>query len=344
MEVPAVLRNALIEAMGGWGPFTVREITSLFDDHGFPGRGVTDPQQGVRRSEAAEHIAAIDWADHDARQRLIALTSDVLEFYPEAPDDPPNAPGRRLRRALDRIDAPPAIAAEVGRHVERTTDLDDPFDVWPPNRIRLFFSHASEQRLLVGQVAEVLETWPFACFVAHEEIEPTLDWQDVIKSALASCHALVAFTSDEFHASQWCNQELGWAFGLGLVIIPVRLTRDPMGFAGAIQAVPGSMTDDPVEMGQRVATALMTSVFRRTRPGADLLVDPLADAIITKFVASGAQDLALRRFAFLQRVPRSLWTPERRLRIEQSFERRHIRDAVLPDGTPLPQAVARLWA
>jgi len=31
--VPAPLRRALIEAMGGWGPFTVREIANLFEDH-----------------------------------------------------------------------------------------------------------------------------------------------------------------------------------------------------------------------------------------------------------------------------------------------------------------------
>jgi hypothetical protein len=344
MALPLALRSALVDAMGGWGPFTVREIAALFNDHGFAETADVEPEQGVRRTEAAEHLAPIDWDDADQRRRLLALIDDVLEFYPEAEEDSPLSPGRRLRRALERLEAGAgATAGQLGT-VERTTNLDDPFDVWPPGRIRLFFSHASARSEFVGRIGDVLELWPFACFVAHQEIEPSLEWKEVIGSALGSCHALIAFVTDDFHESAWCNQEVGWAFGRGLVVVPVRVTSDPRGFAGSIQAIRGSLEDEPGVIAERIASALMTSVFRETRPGAASLIDPLTDAIVRKFCESPSSELALRRFDFLQRVPRPMFTAERRLELDTACEQNQaVREARLATGEGVPESVRALW-
>jgi hypothetical protein len=43
-SVPTPLRRALIEAMGGWGPFTVREIANLFEEHGFEESVEVEPE------------------------------------------------------------------------------------------------------------------------------------------------------------------------------------------------------------------------------------------------------------------------------------------------------------
>jgi hypothetical protein len=293
--VPAPLRGSLIEAMGGWGPFTVREIEGLFADHGFEETAQVEPEQGVRRTTAAEHLGPIDWSIPAQRHRLIDLAEEVLEFYPEVEGETALSPGRRLRRALARARDPGAEVAagdltEVG--FEPTTDAGNPFDIWPPERIRLFFSHTSGHRQLVGEIAEALEHRPFTCFVAHDEIEPSLAWQAVIESALGTCDALVAFVTSDFRESAWCDQEVGWALGRGLVTIPVNLSADPHGFAGAIQAVGASLDDPPGEIAERVASALTTAVFRQTRPGAAGLIDPLADAIVSKFCTSTSATLA----------------------------------------------------
>lgn len=89
--------------MGGWGPFTVREIEGLFADHGFDQTTEVEPEQGVRRTAAAERLAAVDWSVPDEQQRLLALVDDVLEFYPDAESGSALSPGRRLRRALARV-------------------------------------------------------------------------------------------------------------------------------------------------------------------------------------------------------------------------------------------------
>jgi hypothetical protein len=76
----------------------------------------------VRRTEAARYLASIDWDNADQQRRLRALMDDVLEFYPETEEESPRSPGRRLRRALERLDAEPAMAVEQDGAVERTTD------------------------------------------------------------------------------------------------------------------------------------------------------------------------------------------------------------------------------
>lgn len=348
--VPTPFRRALIEAMGGWGPFTVREIANLFEDHGFEESVEVEPEQGVRRTTAAEHLAAIEWDDAGQRSRLLELADEVLGYYPEAEDAGQPGPDTRLRRALVRVRAEleqrlEELPADDGEAAfGRTTDEDDPFDVWPPERIRLFFSHTSGHKELVGAIAGVLENWPFACFVAHEEIEPSLAWQEVIESALATCHALVAFVTEDFRSSAWCDQEVGWALGRGLVVIPVRLTRDPHGFTGAIQAVRGSLAEAPELIAERVAAALSTAVFRGTRPGSAMLIDDLADAVINQFCSSGSFDLTRKRFEFLRRIPRPLWTPERRIKVDAACtDNAQIREAALAGGQAVPDAVRALW-
>jgi len=93
--VPTPLRRALIEAMGGWGPFTVREIEGLFSDHGFEEAADVEPEQGVRRTAAAEYLAPIDWSNPDQQARLIGLAEEVLEFHPEGEGESAVSPGRR---------------------------------------------------------------------------------------------------------------------------------------------------------------------------------------------------------------------------------------------------------
>jgi hypothetical protein len=349
-SIPTPLRRALIEAMGGWGPFTVREIANVFEDHGFQESVEVEPEQGVRRTTAAEYLALIDWDDASQRDRLLGLADDVLDYYPEAEDAGQPGPGTRLRRALTRVRAEREQRLEElptddgGAAFERTTDEDDPFDLWPHGRIRLFFSHTSAHKQFVGAVAEILEKWPFACFVAHEEIEPSLAWQEVIESALATCHALVAFVTEDFRGSAWCDQEVGWTLGRGLVVIPVRLTSNPHGFVGTIQAVPGTLTDAPELIAERIAAALSTAVFRGTRPGSAMMINDLADAVINQFCSSGSFDLTRKRFEFLRRVPRPLWTAERRIKVDAACDDNgQIREAVLVGGQPVPVAVRALW-
>lgn len=77
-------------------------------------------------------------------------------------------------------------------------------------------------------------------FVAHDDIEPTSEWQAEIESALATCDGLLALLHPGFQESKWTDQEVGFALGRQLFIVPVRFGVDPYGFIGRFQAMDGT--------------------------------------------------------------------------------------------------------
>lgn len=100
-------------------------------------------------------------------------------------------------------------------------------DIWAEGLpARVFLSHLHDRRQFVAQAKNCLANLGIAAFVAHDDINPSNHWRGVIKAGLASCDALVAFMDDGFHASQWCDQEVGWALGRNIPVLPVR----PIGF------------------------------------------------------------------------------------------------------------------
>jgi hypothetical protein len=74
------------------------------------------------------------------------------------------------------------------------------------------FSHVHTNRHFVGQVKRRLaERHGMDAFVAHDDIDPSKHWREVIKTGLSTCDMFVVFLDPGFHESQWCDQEVGWA-------------------------------------------------------------------------------------------------------------------------------------
>jgi TIR domain len=347
--VPTGVRRALADAMGGWGPFTVREIVVLFGLHGFDEEAEAPEEQGVRRQTAANFVAAIDWSDTEQQRNFLDLVEEVLERYPPDPAESPLAPGRALRSALRRVGvttgsagrlSAPAlpqsqIPYDAAPRPVPIVEVSDPLDIWPPGRVRLFLSHSAHIRREVAAIAEELESTTFACFVAHDQIQPSLRWQHVIESALDTCDVMVAVVTPEFRLSDWCGQEVGWALGRGLVVIPVSLTEQPYGFFGAFQAV--QVRGRPAaEVARLVAHAIATGVFRRQRPGSERLIAPLASAVVQAFCSSGSSAIAARRFELLRQIPRGAWTQDTRTAVLAACEsNERVQQATLPGGRSL---------
>jgi hypothetical protein len=49
--------------------------------------------------------------------------------------------------------------------------------------------------------------------------------------------AFIALMTDNFHESDWTDQEVGYAFARGIPIVAVRLGRNPYGFIGKFQGL-----------------------------------------------------------------------------------------------------------
>lgn len=109
--------------------------------------------------------------------------------------------------------------------------------IWGNEGFRVFLTHKAEVKKQTSDLKERFRPFGISCFVAHEDIHPTKEWQNEIENALFSMDALVALMTDEFHDSLWTDQEVGCAFGRGVPIISVKLGRDPYGFIGKFQAL-----------------------------------------------------------------------------------------------------------
>ena len=109
--------------------------------------------------------------------------------------------------------------------------------IWGDDGFRLFLSHKSEVKKETATLKEGLKLFGISCFVAHEDIHPTKAWQDEIENALASMDGFVALMTENFHDSNWTDQEVGYAVARGVPIVAVRLGKDPYGFIGKFQAL-----------------------------------------------------------------------------------------------------------
>ena len=129
------------------------------------------------------------------------------------------------------------LSAHLG--YELSTSEPDP-SCWDKGLFRLFISHVDKHREFAHDVRNELLTYGISSFVAHDDIEPTKEWQQVIESALSTCHCMLALLHPEFHRSKWTDQELGHGMGRNLLIVPIQLGADPYGLMGKFQAIRGT--------------------------------------------------------------------------------------------------------
>jgi hypothetical protein len=157
---------------------------------------------------------------------------------------------------LNTVSVSPLASSAAASNARLVPSDMDVHRIWPDRMFRLFLSHVSAHRVAVGKLKDELARRGVAAFVAHEDIEPSLEWQNEIELALRSMHALAALITPDFHASLWTDQEMGWAFGRGLQVIPIRLGANPYGLAGKVQGLSGDL-DLPAPLSSSIVDVLI---------------------------------------------------------------------------------------
>lgn len=118
---------------------------------------------------------------------------------------------------------------------------DDMLRIWGSDhkkRALAFLSHRAQYRSEVARVKQHLESHGVRCFVAHEDIIPTLQWQAEITHALNSMELFIGFVTSDFHEGAWTDQEIGCAYQRGVLRIFVKLgDNDPAGMVAREQAL-----------------------------------------------------------------------------------------------------------
>lgn len=109
-------------------------------------------------------------------------------------------------------------------------------DGYEVGTIRVFVSYSSDDRALVGGIKRILEQYGLSVFLAHDDIPPLCDWQEEISKNLNECDAFIPVLTNSFRESYWTDQEIGMAFGLKKLIIPLKVDTHPYGFISKLQA------------------------------------------------------------------------------------------------------------
>jgi hypothetical protein len=105
---------------------------------------------------------------------------------------------------------------------------------------RIFISHRVEEKREATELKKTLEKIGFSAFVAHEDIEPTKEWLNVIENALLTMDAFVALLTKGYSEKVWTNQEVGFAYCLhkikSIPFVTIRNGEDPKGFFASFQS------------------------------------------------------------------------------------------------------------
>jgi hypothetical protein len=182
---------------------------------------------------------------------------------------------------LARVTVLPALQEPAADIVRPVSDVDEK-RIWDPGMFRLFISHVAIHKVAVSNLKTQLGYLGISGFVAHEDIEPTREWQDEIVLALRSMQAMAVLLTPEFHPSPWTDQEVGAAVVRGVTIVPVRLGSDPYGFMARHQALSGTL-QPAKDLAMAVAMSLTKNPLTSV-PMREALVVAIESA--SSFVAS----------------------------------------------------------
>ncbi len=106
--------------------------------------------------------------------------------------------------------------------------------------MEFFISYRYEDRHLAGRVARLLEASGQKCFLAHDSMKISLDFEDEIRRQIDQCTALVAVVTPNFVESIYANQEVGIAMGKAKPIIQLwfpAVDKSKLGFLRSLSAI-----------------------------------------------------------------------------------------------------------
>jgi hypothetical protein len=189
------------------------------------------------------------------------------------------------------------VLAEGSRPEEPQPSVDTSPDeipsFWQPGFFRLFISHIATHKASAHKLKEALAQFQVAAFVAHDDIEPTREWQAEIERALRTMDALVAMIAPGFLVSRWCDQEVGIAIGRGKLILPLKVGADPHGFMGKYQALQIQGLDAPA-LAEKIVEVLTHNSFSAAR---------MSEALVERLVTSASWESSKRTMGLLEKTP-----------------------------------------
>jgi hypothetical protein len=259
---------------------------------------VTPGQRITFITECGRLLAAQGWYEIDIMLKACGC-----------PIDKNNARGGKLQYAIAMLEASSDGSLQALHSYLVSGDANAPADgPWVQGQLKLFVGHLAIHQEFVGQVGNALSADGVCAFVAHTSIEPSKEWEVVIESALRTCDAMAVFLHAGFHASSWCDQEVGFGLARRVPTVPIIIDEKPYGFMSKYQAIRGS----GLNAGQ---LAIKITDWLITTPTAQAAV---AEGLVTAIERAANDDHIHRLIALLASIPHL--TPQQFKRLLQVRE------------------------
>jgi len=155
--------------------------------------------------------------------------------------------------------------------------------------MRAFLSYQTEDRHVAAEVRSFLESIAVPAFMAHDDINVSHEWRDVILAEISQADIFIVILSARYLASYYCLQESGIAAFRGAMMTIIPLSIDgtiPPGFMAHVQSkaiTPGHISN----------AVLFAGIAKYDRAFA-------IDSMITKFLTSRSWAAASSNLAILK--------------------------------------------
>lgn len=163
--------------------------------------------------------------------------------------------------------------------------------IWKKDYFRVFISHSSKNTHQISEYEDIMHNfinnlsyYGMDAFYSNRDIGVPENWQNVIEERLNTMDTLIAFISKNNIKSHWCDQEIGWALGRGILIIPIKLDEtNPYGFINKMQAYNDGFSNKSSRLVKDIVDKLTKN--KKTR-------DNIFKTILNKFCHSGSFNMS----------------------------------------------------
>ena len=189
--------------------------------------------------------------------------------------------------------------------------------------MQTFISYAKDIKTKAGKIKEFLDQFGFNCFLAHEDIPPQTVWPAKIVEALKNCDLFLPLLTSGFIESFYCQQETGFAYCRDVEILPIKITKAPIGMIADIQAVTFNRKNFEPSCWK-----IINHVAKNKS-----LSKPILDALINWFGDSGNYETANERTKKVlndfEYSPKQVKTIRKHIKSNsQIYETKHARDSI----------------
>jgi hypothetical protein len=129
-----------------------------------------------------------------------------------------------------------------------------------PYRVFVSYSHDNQQQATeIRGFLEGIGARP----MSDVDLPPGVPFPDEIKRKIAYAHVFIPLLTESSGKRPWVHQEIGYAMGLGVPILPLALGKLPEGMTEQVQAV--QVSPDLSDLPQRLSSDLLASFVSRSQ-------------------------------------------------------------------------------